>query len=152
MSEQRHGARATFVNLARRILDDDGATGGACAAVDGLYELLNEVAGHPQKRTGLEANPWQTETRLPQGKAINPYSAATCLQDQARTCAFGRGVRQAIEAARRRFPGEPVELLYAGTGPFAPLGLLQTACFSPGRAAPDLDRYPTSRPSTASKG
>lgn len=125
------GSRETFSSIAARILSDEGAPNDRLEAAKDLYGLVNELAGHPQDQVGVEANPWQTETLLPHGKAINPYSAVTSLLDPARTCAFARGVHQAIRAARNRFPGEPVELLYAGTGPFAPLALLQTACFSP---------------------
>lgn len=125
------GSREAFRAIAARLLSDEGTPGDRHEAARDLYGFFNELAGHPQDRVGLEANPWQTETLLPYGKAINPYSAVTCLRDHPRTCAFARGVHQAIHAARRRFPGEAVELLYAGTGPFAPLALLQTACFSP---------------------
>lgn len=125
------GSREAFWSIAARLLSDEGTPDDRHDAAKDLYEFFNELTGHPQDRVGVDANPWQTETLLPYGKAINPYSAVICLQDHARTCAFARGVHQAIRAARNRFPGEPVELLYAGTGPFAPLALLQTACFSP---------------------
>ena len=125
------GSRETFLSIAARVLSEENTPKDRLEAAKSVDELFNELAGHPQDQVGVAANPWQTETLLPHGKAINPYSAVTCLQDHARTCAFARGVHQAIRAARNRFPGEPVELLYAGTGPFAPLALLQTACFSP---------------------
>lgn len=60
-------------------------------------------------------------TQLPSGLALAPHLAAQCALDGQRTDAFRRGVALAIAAARERFPGEPIEVLYAGTGPLAPL-------------------------------
>ena len=122
--------REILRSIAIRILNVEGTARYKRDAAKDLYNLFNDLAGHPQQRKGLEANPWQTETLLTCGKAVNPYTAVNCLLDGARTCAFAQGVHQAIRAARERFPGEPVELLYAGTGPFAPLALLQTMYFS----------------------
>lgn len=117
--------------LASNLLRDGGGPTDHRQAAEDLYDFLNQLAGRPQDVRGVEANPWQRETLLPTGKAINPYSAATCILDALRTRCFALGLRQAIRAAQARFPGERIELLYAGTGPFAPLALLQTAFFSP---------------------
>lgn len=65
---------------------------------------------------------WES-TRLPSGLALAPHLAAQCGLDEKRTAAFLRGASLAIGAARARFPGRTVEVLYAGTGPFAPLVL-----------------------------
>lgn len=81
---------------------------------------------HPAKRSCAEALTWQRESLSPTAKAISPYAAATCLLDYGRTRAFARGVHDAIEAANIRFPGERIEILYGGTGPYAPLALMQT--------------------------
>jgi len=127
----RGEAREQFAALSNNLLRDGGGADDFRQAAAGLYELFNEIGGRPQNITGAGAFTWQQESLLPGGKAINPYAAATCLLDHARTRAFGRGVRAAIAAAQSRFPGERIELLYAGTGPFAPLALLQTAFFGP---------------------
>jgi hypothetical protein len=60
-------------------------------------------------------------TQLASGLALAPHLAAQCMLDEKRTVAFQRGVLRAIDAARARFPGQTIEVLYAGTGPFAPL-------------------------------
>jgi hypothetical protein len=118
------------MRLAGGLLKDGPAPIDQRAAANELYGFFDALAGHPQDAVGTIAKPWQTETLLPTGKAINPFSAATCLLDYARTMAFARGVNAAIRAARDRFPGERIEVLYAGSGPFAPLALLQTQAFA----------------------
>ncbi len=55
---------------------------------------------------------------LPFGRAIGPWKAAACAMDFMRTAAFMRGVDDAIREARQRTSG-PLEIVYAGTGPFA---------------------------------
>lgn len=67
-------------------------------------------------------------TRLPTGLALAPDRAAQCILDTNRTVAFVRGLSLALDEARRRFPQGVLEVVYAGTGPFAPLVLpLMTA-------------------------
>jgi len=56
--------------------------------------------------------------------ALSPSLAASCLLDSPRTAAFVRGVHAALREARRRFPNEVLEVVYAGTGPFAPFALI----------------------------
>lgn len=56
--------------------------------------------------------------------ALSPSLAASCLLDSVRTAAFVRGVHAALQEARRRFPNEVLEVVYAGTGPFAPFALI----------------------------
>jgi hypothetical protein len=52
---------------------------------------------------------------------------ARCL----RTAIFIRGLRDAIGEAGRRFPGERIDVIYAGTGPFAVLALPLMTILSP---------------------
>jgi hypothetical protein len=58
----------------------------------------------------------------PGGLALSPVDAAECVLDYWRTVTFIRGVAAALATARTRFHGK-VHVLYAGTGPFAPLVL-----------------------------
>jgi hypothetical protein len=46
-----------------------------------------------------------------------------CATDARRTAVFLRAIRDAIHEARRRFPGERLNVVYAGTGPLATLVL-----------------------------
>ena len=62
--------------------------------------------------------------RLAAGLALSPALAGQCLLDGPRTSAFVRATLAAIREAARRFAPSTVEVVYAGTGPFAPLALL----------------------------
>lgn len=61
------------------------------------------------------------DTILPSGKALSVFTAALCTKQGTRTTRFIRGIHQAIEDLKKRFPGEKLRILYAGTGPLAPL-------------------------------
>ncbi|KAA3638518.1 MAG: hypothetical protein DWQ02_05070 [Bacteroidetes bacterium] len=65
------------------------------------------------------------------GKAIGTTWAAMCLDDLMRTKKFVKGVFLAVDDLVRKQVKKPVQLLYAGCGPFAPLVLLLTSKFSP---------------------
>ena len=77
----------------------------------------------PRPPRGSRAKVADDHFRLDCGLAVSPRLAAQCLLDAARTAAFLRGTLAAIGEARRRFPKEPIEVVYAGTGPFATLAL-----------------------------
>jgi hypothetical protein len=72
-----------------------------------------------------------TDTLLGEGTALSPKDAARCIFDFVRTRGFLRGVRGAIIEARRRFPGQTIQVLYAGCGPFAPLMIPLLPEFTP---------------------
>lgn len=72
----------------------------------------------------------ETFTELEEGVAISPAGAAGCINHEARTKVFSRGLYQAILEAKNRFPGEKIKILYAGTGPFATLAIPQLFQFS----------------------
>ena len=65
------------------------------------------------------------------GLALSPDLAAQCLLDARRTAAFVRGSLRAIQEAERRFAPSVIEVLYAGTGPFAPLAFLSMPFLNP---------------------
>ena len=75
---------------------------------------------------------WAADSLLPSGVAINPQAAAHCAHDYQRSVVFIRGVYAAICALRVRFADTPLEILYAGCGPFATLLLPLLGKFSPG--------------------
>lgn len=88
------------------------------AAAEDLYGLMCGFAGihHDAPTSADNAN-----TDLPGGQAISPRGASLCVIDYLRTTMFLRGVTQALKEAGERFPGETIEVLYAGCGVFATL-------------------------------
>lgn len=93
------------------------AVNGACAE---LYDLFVRSAAPAADAARSTAS----GRRLSTGLALSPALAAQCLLDGRRTAAFVRGTLRAIQEAERRFAPSVLEVLYAGTGPFAPLAFL----------------------------
>jgi hypothetical protein len=97
--------------------DDDRQSEAAVTSLDRLFRDI----------TGLRENTLDPRDRsdslLPAGSAISPLDAGRCLLDVRRTAVYLRGVYDAIREAQRRFPGEVINILYAGCGPFALLCL-----------------------------
>ena len=77
-------------------------------------------------------NAWAGDALLKDGVAISPAAAAHCVNDTQRSVVFIRAVYAAIKAAQARFAQAPVEILYAGCGPFATLLLPILGRFEPG--------------------
>jgi len=71
--------------------------------------------------------------RTKSGMALDPDSAASCLDDMMRTRKFILGIRDAISERLRQDPVRPVTVLYAGTGPFASLLTPLITVFSPAK-------------------
>lgn len=66
------------------------------------------------------------------GLAIGPAWAALCIDDMARTRQFVKGISQAINTVlSKKTDHTPVEILYAGTGPFATLVLCLLPRYTP---------------------
>lgn len=95
---------------------DLDAVNRACSE---LYNVFCAAAASAAQATQTTA-----DQRLASGLALSPALAANCLLDGRRTRAFARGALEAIRDATRRHPSAVVEVLYAGTGPFAPLAFL----------------------------
>lgn len=90
-----------------------------------LFSEITKVRGDVLERHHNE------ETFLDGGVAISPHLAARCLFDPIRTVQFLRGIHAAIHEAFRRFPGERINILYAGCGPYGTLLLPLTTQFTP---------------------
>lgn len=84
-----------------------------------LYERLGTLAPAAARAVRNSA-----DQRLDRGLALSPALAATCLLDGRRTRALVRSTLSAIREAEQRLAPAIVEVLYAGTGPLAPLALL----------------------------
>lgn len=90
-----------------------------------LSLAINDLAAVFTQLTTLDVNSTNTddttETILNEGKALSPRDAARCLLDIARTTQFIRGIHAAITDLFDRFPGEQINIVYAGCGPYATL-------------------------------
>lgn len=93
-----------------------------------LYRLLASVAHELVQHDG-------GARILPTGKAIGPADAARCTSDPIRTAMFLRGVAAAFDELTEHLPGGALEVVYAGTGPLAPLVVPLLA----------LERWPSAR-------
>jgi hypothetical protein len=102
------------------LLDERSSREALGDAASELYEVFSAIS--PPCGSG--------DTALPSGMALSGEAAATCTRDGLRTAIFVRGLRDAIAEARRRFSGETIEVIYAGTGPFAVLALPLMTIFS----------------------
>lgn len=123
-------AAPTLYDLKRitSVLRSSGHPGELLAAARELHDLLVHVTGlDAQAFDGADAR----DIALPGGTAIAPRSAAACVLDFTRTTAFLRGTEAALRAALARFSERPIEMLYAGCGPFAPFALMLATQFDP---------------------
>jgi len=136
--------RSEFEAAARTLLDPHATPLAALEAARGLHRLCANLVGAPD-HDEAQRGPWGQPTQLATGKAIDPESAGRCVQDYARTRAFAWGVREGIEATLDRVEERPLRVVYAGTGPFAILALLQAPWFPPDEVRfTCLDIHPTS--------
>ena len=97
--------------------DDDSRIGAAVASLDRLFRDITGLREDTVDPRDCSA------TSMYAGAALSPLDAARCLLDPRRTSIYLRGVHGAIQEAQKRFPGEVIDVLYAGCGPFAPLCL-----------------------------
>jgi len=95
---------------------------------DALQDVAGELYGVFSAISGTRTS---ADTVLASGVALSPEAAAACTRDGLRTAILLRGLRDAIGEAGLRFPGETIEVIYAGTGPFAVLALPLMTIFSP---------------------
>lgn len=96
-----------------------GNSSSSIERLEALSALKNILLG----LTGLEMGDYNLRNNISTdaGLAIGTEWAARCLDDYLRSVRFMRGVNQAIKERLALAPDRPVELLYAGTGPFASL-------------------------------
>jgi len=108
--------------IAAQLLDPASDIATLSAAANAFYDLCSALS---KWEDGAKKN-----IQLPSGKAISPEDAARCIQDFMRTAKFLQGLEAAICTAQLRFSDTPIQILYAGCGPFAPLALAIATRFS----------------------
>lgn len=113
------GSYCAAVHAPGVLLDPAGTADQLHAACAALYDTWRNAT--PAARLAVDVA--EDDLRLASGLALSPRLAAQCLLDGPRTAAFLRGTLAAISEALRRFPDEAIEIVYAGTGPFATLAL-----------------------------
>lgn len=95
-------------------------------AIEHLYKIFSDAtgvyAGNAERHDDI-----LTAT----GKAISPVKAAHCLLERGRSSVFMRGIYKAIVQLQKDFPGECIQILYAGCGPYATLLTPITMFFTP---------------------
>jgi Methyltransferase domain len=112
-------ARRRFDAAAAVLLDRGAEPVDLYRAAHELYAVLAGLTGireDSRERAEIQA------IQLPGGVALAPRDAARSVLDFMRTARMLQGLEAGIAAARERF-GSPVDVLYAGCGPFAPLAL-----------------------------
>lgn len=123
---------STLDEAARALLDEHSSPGHLLEAVQLLQREFAQI-------TGIHDAPAHAEdsqaAQLAAGVAISPVDAGRCIVDFARTATFVRGIRQALDELHVRFPGERIEILYAGCGPYATLAMPLLATDLPGPVA-----------------
>lgn len=106
-------SREELDRLASVLLSATASSADLARAAAELYECLAAPVAETVRN--------ESRTSLPDGLALGPSAAAACTKEPLRTAMFLRGVDTALTEALRRFPGETIEVVYAGTGPLAPL-------------------------------
>ncbi len=118
-----------IADICNTILDETSSPGQLRDALDEFSAVCSEISGI---RPAPSFSAWSDDFLLQSGVAINPRAAAHCVQDYQRSVVFIRGVYAAINVLKIRLAGAPLEILYAGCGPFATLLLPLLGKFSAG--------------------
>lgn len=112
--------------LSSMIIFEDEASPSSFTLIDELFRLFTDASGCNYEDEALRRN-----IQLPEGRAIGTSWAGLCVKEIFRTQRFLQGIYQAILSAKEIFPEEPLQILYAGTGPFATLAIPFTTLFQP---------------------
>ncbi|WP_299703022.1 hypothetical protein [uncultured Tateyamaria sp.] len=130
MPKDEQSPCGTLVRLDAALRDTDAWPADRLQAAWGLHDLFVSLTDQPPVDATDTVGAAFDETLGQDGRAVSPFCAALCLRDYLRTYAFAEGVTRAIQQVRARHPGRPARVLYAGTGPFASLAVLQIPHFS----------------------
>lgn len=108
-------AKAELQKIVREIL----LTGNKAEEL-AIGKKLNDFYEKLIVLNSLELN-GQSEVIVAGGVALSPQGAIDCLKEYYRTVRFIKGVYAAIHDLGAIYPGQQINILYAGCGPYAPL-------------------------------
>jgi hypothetical protein len=115
-------------HIADTLLDEASPPTRLRAALNAFVQLCTEIGGVVPDRS---FDAWAGDSLLKDGVAISPEAAAHCVHDTQRSVVFIRAAFAAIKAAQKRFTNGPIDILYAGCGPFATILLPLLGRFNP---------------------
>lgn len=97
-----------------------------------LAKAINQLHILFANETGIAKNQFEHEDNIKSenGHIVAPVTAANCIKDIWRTTHFLRGIHKAIKDYSNNDNKKPVEILYAGCGPYATLLTPLTTQFS----------------------
>ena len=109
--------RDRFNSIMTVILDPNSNKDVLKKAIHSMDNIYSEIVDPEalSKLSGIERIP------TPHGLAFSPIHVINCLTDVWRTSKYQRGICAAILELKKRFPKEPLHIVYAGTGPYATL-------------------------------
>ncbi|MFC4263700.1 hypothetical protein ACFOWM_12465 [Ferruginibacter yonginensis] len=107
-----------FTAYCKPIFDDSLNYGTLKTATEKLHQLFIEIGAINAYEQPINRK------LLTNGEALSPQEGALCLFDIARTRTFARGLLQAIQQQKALQVNQPIEVLYAGCGPYGLLSLL----------------------------
>lgn len=130
LKEDHVSQRRTLSEASRMLLHPDSSPDHLQNAVRQMLTLFARITGLDDRDGAIEKEE-DAAAQLASGTAISPRDAARCLLDHKRTAQFVRGMHAAIDTALQRFPGQIIEIVYAGCGPYTTLALPLFTCFTP---------------------
>lgn len=92
-------------------------------ALQAMHSAFSDISGI---KGAIKNRPEGFETKLKSGFALSPGYAADCTLDMRRTVQYIRALDLAVQKLKNEFPGRRINILYAGTGPFAPFAIALT--------------------------
>lgn len=117
--------KSDLAQIAQTILDV-GAYQGVLR--DAVIDLMDLCANCSDMLVPSDVGEKHQGTLTGAGLALSPHYAVRSMIDYYRTVQFIRGLYSAIRVALKKFE-VPIHVLYAGTGPYAPLALPLTTIF-----------------------
>ncbi len=111
--------KETLADITKQILHSSGIE-EEIEAVRHLSAFYSRFASDGQSHSQQQKG---NEVVLQKGIALSSYDAAICLDDFIRTARFLKGTYLALQELQKRFPGQRLNILYAGCGPYATLVL-----------------------------